>query len=176
MNTIISMVFDKITDSIGDKNDKPYISNTTLSQTNKERSRPKSRPLQHGGNCYNNDKSREKLCKVMLEEICKGYIFEKARPNFLKNPKTNRNLEIDLYCSQLKIGLEYNSKVAHYEFNPHFHKTKEVFERAVERDRMKLVMCRNHGVDIIIVPYWIQDDKLFQYLKDEVVKIINSRN
>jgi hypothetical protein len=30
-----------------------------------------------------------------------------VRPDFLKNPATGRNLEIDCFNNQLKIGLEY---------------------------------------------------------------------
>ena len=93
----------------------------------------------------------ERLCKQAVEEIY-GLPFYCVRPDFLKNPETGRNLEIDIYNDQLKLGIEYNSK-QHYIFPNSFHKTYEEFINQVRRDKYKVEMCDQNGVYLISVPY-----------------------
>jgi hypothetical protein len=52
-------------------------------------------------------KKHETECRRILESIYHPYTFPSVRPDFLKNPATGRNLEIDCFNNQLKIGLEY---------------------------------------------------------------------
>ena len=40
------------------------------------------------------DKSKESLCLALANMICAPYTFAKCRPSFLRNPETNRCLEI----------------------------------------------------------------------------------
>lgn len=61
----------------------------------------------------------EYLCKKTIEKITKKEFF-KVRPTFLKNPETNRNLELDLYNEELKLAIEFNG-YQHYNFSPKFH-------------------------------------------------------
>lgn len=49
----------------------------------------------------------ERICKITLE-ILTGYRFESVRPDWLRNPLTGRNLELDCYNDTLKLALEYN--------------------------------------------------------------------
>ena len=44
-------------------------------------------------------------CREILESIY-SVPFKPCRPNFLKNPKTGRNLELDGYNEELKIAFE----------------------------------------------------------------------
>ena len=46
---------------------------------------------------------RELHVKKILEAIFYPLKWVKIRPNWLKNPDTGRNLEIDLYCLETKI-------------------------------------------------------------------------
>ena len=55
------------------------------------------------------------------------------RPDFLKNEKTGRNLEIDIFYPFLGFGVEVNSI---------FHKTRE----AKRRDLFKIEECRKHNI------------------------------
>ena len=103
--------------------------------------------------CYKNGKisKGEMLCKKAIEEIY-GVPFYCVRPNFLKNPETGRNLELDMYNDDLKIALEYSGQ-HHYVYPNPFHKTKEEFMNQVRRDQYKVEMCDQNGIYLITVPY-----------------------
>jgi len=93
----------------------------------------------------------ELLCKKAIEEIY-GVPFYCVRPDFLKNPETGRNLELDLYNDDLKIAVEYNG-IGHYVYPNPFHKTKEDFLNQVRRDQFKIETCDQNGIYLISVPY-----------------------
>jgi hypothetical protein len=103
--------------------------------------------------CYNAGQisKGERLCKQAIEEIT-GKNFYCVRPDFLKNPETGRNLELDLYNDELRIGVEYQG-VAHYLYPNPFHKTREEFINAIRRDQFKVNTCDANGVYLISVPY-----------------------
>ena len=98
----------------------------------------------------------ERLCKQAIEEIY-GVPFYCVRPDFLKNPETGRNLELDIYNDSLKIGVELNG-AQHYQFPNTFHKTYEDFLSQVRRDQFKIDACDANGVYLITVPYNVKKD------------------
>lgn len=118
------------------------------------------------------DKSKEKLVKSLAESIIHPCVFKKVRPKWLRNPETNRNLELDMYCDELKLALEYNSKI-HYEFAPHIHGTMQKFEKMQQRDKRKILLCKQAGVRLIVVPYWIPEDQLQKWLQQSICKIFS---
>lgn len=93
----------------------------------------------------------------------KGYdwrnIIVSYRPEFLKNPKTNRCMEIDAFFPDLNLGIEYNG-IQHYKFPNHLHKTKEEFEESLERDKLKLKLAKENNIRIISIPYYVNTCKL----------------
>lgn len=93
----------------------------------------------------------EKLCKQAIEDIY-GKPFYCVRPDFLKNPESGRNLEIDLYNDELRIGVEYQG-IGHYQFPNPFHKTHEDFMNQIRRDQFKVDMCDLNNIYLISVPY-----------------------
>lgn len=97
----------------------------------------------------------ERRCKYIVERMLKRS-FHKARPDFLKNPKTNRNLELDLYNDTLKISIEFNG-IQHYEYTERFHKTYKDFRRQLERDTLKKQLCRANNVFLICIPFNCSD-------------------
>lgn len=101
------------------------------------------------------DSKGEIETRRVLEDIF-GVPFAKVRPDFLKNPVTggNYNLEIDCYNDRLKLGVEYQGQ-QHYKFNAQWHKTKDAFLNQKYRDDMKRRLCRDNGVTLIEVPYTI---------------------
>lgn len=117
--------------------------------------------------CFKNTKKSkgELLCKQAIEEIY-GVPFYCVRPNFLKNPETGRNLELDLYNDDLKIAIERHGK-QHYVFPNTFHKTKEEFMNQVRRDQFKVETCDQNGIYLISVPYNIPNDykKIKEYIE-----------
>jgi len=112
----------------------------------------------------------EAECRRVLQELF-GRPFNKDRPDFLRNPVTggNFNLEIDCYDPQSKIGVEYNG-VQHYEYVPYFHKNKEHFLNQKYRDDMKRRMCKDEGVTLIEVPHTVPVDEIRAYLIRELRK------
>lgn len=93
----------------------------------------------------------EMRCKNTIEKIY-GAEFRNQRPNFLKNPKTDRNLELDCYNEDLKIAIEYNGE-QHYKWPNFFHKNIQEFHDQIEKDELKKKLCEKEGVHLIIVPY-----------------------
>jgi hypothetical protein len=108
--------------------------------------------------CYKNASisKGEALCKQVIEEIYKAP-FYCVRPDFLKNPETGRNLELDLYNDFYKVAVERDGQ-QHYLYPNAFHKTREEFLNQVRRDEYKRKMCDEHGIYLITVPHTVKSD------------------
>ncbi len=111
------------------------------------------------------DSTGEIECRRVLQKIFNRR-FDKARPDFLRNPVTgnNFNLELDCFDKELGLAVEYNGK-QHYEFIPYFHKNKEAFMNQKYRDDMKRRICKENGIYLIEVPYTIKVENIENYLK-----------
>lgn len=109
--------------------------------------------------------SGETECR-RVAELLTGYKFPTARPNFLRNEITNANLEIDCYCAELGIGIEYNGK-QHYEYVPHFHTSKDAFYNIKYRDQMKKRLCEENGITLIVVPYTVKIEDIEPFIRDK---------
>lgn len=96
----------------------------------------------------------ERVCRIEIEKIYKKSIFVKTRPKFLINPKTGRRLEIDLYCEELKIGIEYND-------SRHYKNKKQMY-----RDEIKKKICEKMGIKLISIPY--NCENIYLYLIDKL--------
>jgi len=122
-----------------------------------------------------NKKPSESKGEVRCREILQSLLnkpFPKKRPDFLRNPVTdnNFNLELDCYNPELKLALEYNG-VQHYKFTPYFHKNKEAFLNQKYRDEMKRVKCRENGIALIEVPYTVKHNDLENFVRKELVRL-----
>lgn len=116
------------------------------------------------------DSKGEVECRRVLEDIFE-VPFDKARPDFLNNPVTggNFNLELDCYNPQLKLAVEY-SGVQHYKYTPFFHKNKEAFINQKYRDELKRRMCKDNMITLIEVPYTVKIENIRSYLEKELLK------
>lgn len=108
----------------------------------------------------------EKMCRKILERHFNAE-FPSYRPDFLKSPVTKKNLELDCYNPDLKIALEYNGK-QHYTYTPHFHRSKKDFYSQVHRDDWKRNKCKELGIKLIEVPYWISPDELEDWILSKI--------
>jgi hypothetical protein len=90
--------------------------------------------------------------------------FLKVRPAFLTNPATNRPLELDAYNEKLKLAAEFQG-VQHYEFPNPFHNTRAQFEAQQQRDTLKVRLCAEHGVRLLVVPHTVARDDIHAFLK-----------
>lgn len=114
-----------------------------------------------------NTKSQEYRIRKIMENFF-GVPFEKCRPSFLKNKKTGRNLELDLYNKDLSIGVEIQGQ-QHIEYLPHFHKSYQEFEDQKYRDHLKYCLCKENKVKLIIVNYYEIKENM---LDTEVLKML----
>ena len=93
----------------------------------------------------------ERICREIFQEIY-GLPFPSTYPDFLRNPQTNRLLELDGYNEQLKIAFEYNGR-QHYKkvrrFHPHGN-TDLLYQ--FQKDDFKIRKCDENGVYLIIIP------------------------
>lgn len=105
--------------------------------------------------------SKEEQCRNIFENLF-NVPFTKSRPDFLKNPKTNRNLELDGFNSNITtpigrgVAFEYNGS-QHYYYNPKYHKSVEEFDEQLYRDKLKRALCEKHRVVLITIPYTVTD-------------------
>jgi len=101
-------------------------------------------------------------CRQILEELFKPHKFPSVRPDWLRNPVTggNLNLELDCYCKELNLAVEYDGQ-QHFRYIPYLHKNKEAFYNQQYRDYMKKNMCKQNGVILINVPYTEKNIKHF---------------
>lgn len=106
----------------------------------------------------------EAECRRVLQKIF-GRPFLSQRPDFLRNPVTGGefNLELDCYDPELKLAVEYNG-IQHYKYVPYFHRNHEHFINQKYRDDMKRRMCKDNGIILIEVPYTIKIPDIEQYI------------
>jgi hypothetical protein len=111
----------------------------------------------------------EFLTGEILKEIFPYKKFKKIRPNWLRNIATGHNLEIDFYCDDIKtpigtgVGFEIDG-AQHSIYNPFFHKTKHDFTYQLKKDQYKDKLCKNRGVVLIRIPYFITTVNLKDYI------------
>lgn len=114
-------------------------------------------------------KKHERECQRILQNIY-NRPFISVRPDFLKNPKTGRNLELDLWNKELNLALEYQG-VQHRTYSPYFHRQYSDFLSQQDRDQYKKQKCKDLKLDLIEVPDTVKFDDLEDYIRAELVKL-----
>lgn len=107
------------------------------------------------------DSTGERLCRQALQDIF-GVPFPSIRPDWLKNV-SGRNLEIDCYNDDLKLGCEYHGE-------QHFKRvkkwqTQEEFEAQQLRDQIKFEKCEELGIYLLVVPYTVPHKRIREYIE-----------
>lgn len=111
-----------------------------------------------------NESKGESRCRIFLEKYFKKP-FTKERPDFLKNTITGSNLELDCFNKEIGLAVEYNGK-QHYEYTPHFHKTKDSFLNQKYRDKIKRDLCLQNNIILIEVDY--KTKNIEKFLKEKL--------
>jgi hypothetical protein len=114
-------------------------------------------------------KKNETECRRIMEKLFR-VPFSSIRPDFLKNPKTNRNLELDMFNKDLYLAVEYQG-AQHRTYTPFFHRTYKDYTDQVSRDEYKKKRCIEEGIDLICVPDSVPFNNLGNYIKDELRKL-----
>lgn len=116
---------------------------------------------------YCNSKGvRENLVRTILETMF-NTPFPGERPLWLRNSRGNR-MEFDGLSKTLGLAFEYHGE-QHYH-RSHYHATNTDLRRRIADDGEKEALCITHGVHLIVVPYFVCDDKLWSFLVSECTK------
>ena len=91
---------------------------------------------------------REQEVRDILRHLTPGEHWYSVRPDWLRNPYTNRKLELDLFSPTLNIACEVQGE--------HHYSSKYIgaveFEKQQKRDAIKRAIVRARGVQMIEVP------------------------
>lgn len=101
----------------------------------------------------------ERYCIEFLHLLFPGYTFVKGKHSWIRNPKTNYPLELDGYCPELMIAIEYNG-IQHYVWPNFFHSTIKEFFAQRDRDQVKAEICIQEHICLIRVPYIIPLERI----------------
>lgn len=106
----------------------------------------------------------EEECRRVLENVYR-VPFESIRPDWLKSPETQANLELDCFAElevndqTVMIACEYNG-IQHYEYPNTWHKTKTDFDKLRWNDNFKRQQCDDMGIYLIVIPYSTPFEKI----------------
>jgi hypothetical protein len=112
----------------------------------------------------------ERICKLYMETIFNEK-FPKCYPKWLVNLEGN-GLELDGYCEKLNLAFEHNGS-QHYK-QIKFRGRLYEFEKLQSNDKIKLQLCKDNGVKLIIIPELVsmlKIDKLKDFIREECVKL-----
>lgn len=110
----------------------------------------------------------EEKCRTIFEGYF-GLKFESIRPDWLKYPETNRNLELDGFNPSVKtklgkgLAFEYDG-AQHAYYTPAFHKNEGEFKNQVKRDIWKDRKCKELGILLIRIPHTVHYDHLASHI------------
>lgn len=108
------------------------------------------------------DSKGELKCREVMEKLYRRS-FPKTRPQFLRNPETGYLLELDCYCEDLALAVEYNGS-QHYMWPNYTNQNYESFIKQRRRDRLKVDLCDLNGVYLITVPYNVPIEEIEEYI------------
>jgi len=75
--------------------------------------------------------------------------MDNARPSFLRNPLTGEPLELDRHYPKLRLGFEHHGP-QHFGVTKQ-HPSVDEFNGLRSRDLMKIGLCREHGITLVVV-------------------------
>jgi hypothetical protein len=107
----------------------------------------------------------ENKCRQIFEEI-----FNQSFP--CKHPKFLNGLELDGFNENLQLAFEYNGE-QHYNIGnfKNIIIDEDKLEKTKIRDKRKILLCENNNIKLVIIPFWIQNNKLKQYIINECNKL-----
>jgi len=132
---------------------------TSQSLLSKEREKPT--PEQFRG-----EKKRERYTRALLEYYF-SRPFPSVRPHWLRNPHTNKSLEIDCYNEDLSLAVEVSGE-QHYTQSSTFHGNRDQFLAQVYRDQVKKEQILKRGLDFLVVPYTVPTEAIASYLEEKL--------
>lgn len=117
-------------------------------------------------------KRQEECCRA-IEKILGKKFRRNIRPDFLKNPETGANLELDCYNPELKVAVEHNG-IQHYQYPNPFHKSPEEWEKQIRRDEFKIRVCDENKIYLITIPYTVPFEKIKEEIERQLVPLFET--
>jgi hypothetical protein len=115
-------------------------------------------------------KLESRIIRIAEEET--GLSFPQAHPDWLRDPKSRANLELDGYNADAKIAIEVQGPL-------HTGQSKDEsyarYKKRVARDQFKVARCTERGIALIVVDYRMTDAGARVYLKSRLYDIARSR-
>lgn len=103
------------------------------------------------------------LLIVKVQEKIYNKPFPNTRPQFLYNPVTQALLELDCYNESEQLAIEYNGE-QHYKYIEKFYKNYESFLCQKYRDEIKIRLCKENNITLIVVPYTVRISDIESYI------------
>lgn len=119
--------------------------------------------------CIYCNNSINEFIVIKIFEILFERLFPKTRPKWLINDEGNK-LELDGYCEDLNLAVEVNG-IQHYKKIEYFHKDNNKFIKQQRHDEIKKEKCKEKNINLIIIPYYIQNNNLVTYIIKKCKKI-----
>lgn len=93
----------------------------------------------------------ERKVRLWFEKIFNNKFENVKNLNWLKDPISNRNLELDGFNKESNIAFEFNGKQHYEEVN---FKSGNVFMNFYDKTDLKLKLCKENNVKLFIIPYF----------------------
>lgn len=161
---------DKVMGNNGSRKTK-RIGNTPAGRKKKKTPGSSKKKIPKAPKCQ---KKGEQLCREILEELLEPYKFPTVRPDWLKNPSTGRNLEIDCCCLELMYGVEYDG-ITHRAPSAYFGTTAEDVVRQKKNDRFKDRKCKQLGFHLTRVDDRMKKSEYRAYIIEQMPKRIRDK-
>ena len=116
----------------------------------------------------------EERCREIFEGIF-GVEFKSCRPEWLENPVTHKNLELDGFSPLIKtkigkgLAFEYDGQ-QHARFTPRFQSHPDEFVYQCKKDSWKDLRCKEEGILLIRIPSFVAFQDLERFIKQKIRK------
>ena len=124
--------------------------------------------IQRGHWCPHCLYKHQTICKKILEKVLNVKLVKLTGHYIDIFSGKERSMHFDGYDKKYNIAFEYNGE-QHYNFH-HFHQGNiQKLNNQIQRDIEAWKYCIKKDIILIVIPYWIEDNNLKQYIKDKLI-------